>query len=798
MSYLKILLMNIFLRIATLVFALNLLLVGNGLAQKYTLSGYVKDAKNGEALIGVNVFIKNTSTGTASNSYGFYSLSAIPGSYHLMVSYVGYKVIDTLVNLSSDITMNFELAEKINMINEVVIQSKNSRENVESTTMSAVFLTRKAIKQIPVSYGEPDILKVLTLLPGVKTNDEGGSISVRGGARDQNMIMLDEATVYNASHLGNLLSVFNNDAIQSVEFYKGNIPAQYGGRLSSLIDIRMKEGNNKQFSATGGIGTLASRLTLEGPIVKDKGSFMISGRRTYIDLFTRVMHAIKDTIPVTPYYFYDLNLKANYSLNARNKLFVSGYFGKDVFSSTDTVAKINNDFAWGNYTGTLRWNYIISNKIFTNLTLLASNYNYDFKNAWTYGKEMKQNVFEWTSFLKDYSLKYDVGYYMNDKITIKTGFISTYHDIDLGKVNGRQDTLRFKFAMPNNYSLEHALYLACEQKFTSNLSVNYGLRYTLFQSLGKATVYKLNSDYNIIDTVKYGKNKIFNHYQTIEPRIGITYMLNDNSSVKAAYSRTSQYMHIVSNSSIGSLMDIWVGSNSNIKPESANVYSAGFFKNFLDNKIETSIEVYYKDMKNQVSFKEFAQPEFDQRIDEDFRFGIGRSYGAEFFIRKSEGRLNGWISYTYSKTEQKTEGIQQKGWYLSAFDRPHDLSIVGMYDLSKRFSVSANFTLKSGEPFTSPALKYEYEQTVIPYFEKLNNDRMPLYHRLDLSISFRSKEKPGRKFRSELVLSVIDVYNRKNASAIYFKSDDDNERITKAYQETLLTITPSLTWNFSF
>jgi hypothetical protein len=790
--------MKITLKIATIIFASTFLLVHAGFAQKNTISGYVKDARNGEALIGVNIYQRNTASGTVSNAYGFYSLSMLPGNYHIMISYVGYQVMDTLINLSSDVTMNFELIEMAKMINEVVIQSKESRENIESTRMSVVSLSGKTMKQIPVAFGEVDIMKILTFLPGVKSNDEGGSaISVRGGARDQNMILLDEATVYNASHLGNLLSVFNDDAIQNVEFYKGNIPAQYGGRLSSLIDIRMKEGNHKRVSATGGIGTLASRLTLEVPIVKGKGSFMISGRRAYIDLLTKAMHAIKDTFPIVPYYFYDLNLKANYSINDKNKLFVFGYFGKDVFNMKDTVSNIKNNYSWGNYTGTIRWNSLLSNKIFTNFTLLVSNYNYDFKNEWEFGKDRIQQ-FDWTAFIKDYSFKYDLGYYLNDKVTIKTGFITTYHDFDLGKVNGSLDTMKFKFAMPNNYSFEHALYIACEHKFSPKLTINYGLRYTLFQSIGKATVYKLDANYETVDTLRYGKGKVFNYYQNLEPRIGIAYSLNENSSLKLGYSRTSQYVHIVSNSSVASLIDVWIGSGPNIKPQSANLYSAGYFKNFPGDKIEASIEVYYKDMKNQIEFKEFAQPQFNQRIDEDFRFGIGRSYGAEIFIRKSEGRLNGWISYTYSKTEQKTQGIQEKGWYLSSFDRPHDLSVVGMYNLSKRFSVSANFTIKSGRPFTSPVLKYDYQQTVIPYFDKRNNDRMPLYHRLDLSVALHSKDKPNRKFRSEIVLSVFDVYNHVNPVAIYFKSNEDQPQITHAYKQNFMGFTPSLTWNFSF
>ena len=412
-------------------------------------------------------------------------------------------------------------------------------------------------------------------------------------------------------------------------------------------------------------------------------------------------------------------------------------------------------------------------------------------------KGQKQQ-YRWTAFIKDYSLKYDVGYYMNDKITIKTGFMTTYHNFNLGKIDGCNDTVKFNLTMPENYSLEHALYLSCEQRLTPRLLVNYGLRYTLFQSIGKATVYKLNSDYETIDTLNYGKGEIVKSYHSLEPRLGITYSFNNNSSLKLGYARTSQYVHSASNSSVISMMDIWIGSGPNIKPQFANIYSIGYFKNILVDKIETSIEVYYKDIKNQIEFREFAQPQFNKRIDEDFRFGIAKSYGVEVFVKKSEGRLNGWISYTYSKTKQKTEGIQEKGWYVSSFDRPHDLSVVAMYDLSKHFSVSSNFTLMSGRPFTSPGLKYEYAQTVIPYFEKRNNDRMPLYHRLDMSISYRTIARPGKKFRSEIVLSIFDVYNHVNPVAIYFLPDNNDPRITHAYKQNLFGFMPSGSWNFSF
>lgn len=766
-------------------------------AQTHTISGYVKDVKNGEALIGVTIAVKNTNSGVLTNSYGFYSISLNPGSYNLVLSYLGFQSVDTLINLHSDVRLNIEMFEKGQLLKEVEVTANRSLNNVTSTEMGTVSLSSKTIKQVPMAFGEVDLLKVLGTLPGVKTSDEGASaMSVRGGARDQNLMLLDEATVYNASHLGNLLSVFNNDAVQNVEFYKGNIPAQYGGRLSSLIDIRMKDGNSKTFSGSGGIGTLSSRLTLEGPIVKDKGSFIISGRRAYIDLLTKAIHSLNDSFPKVPYYFYDLNLKANYTLNTKNKIFLSGYLGKDVFDMTSDENDFTNSFKWGNYTGTLRWNHIASNKVFTNLTLLISNYSYDLGNRFTYGKDKRENKFNWNASLIDYSVKYDWGYYLNENNTIRAGLISTYHDFNPGKINGHADTIQFNFKMPVNNALEHGIYLANEQRITSRLTINYGIRYSLFQNIGAATVYKLES-YKTVDTLHYKRGDIYNFYQALEPRIIATYILSPTSSLKAGYNRTSQFVHIASNSSTGSILDLWIGSNPNVKPQLADLFNIGYFRNFSDNKIETSIEVYYKSMQNQVEFREFAQPQFNPRMDEDFRFGKGRSYGLEVFVRKPEGKLTGWISYTLSKTELKINDIQEKGWFVSSYDRTHDLSVVSSYNLSKRVSIAANFLLKSGRPFTSPSLRYTYDGAVLPYYTKRNNDRMPLYNRLDLSLTWRSKEK-HRRYHTERVFSIFDVYNRVNPMTIYFKPDEDNQNITYAYKQNFLGFMPSFTWNFYF
>jgi len=743
--------------------------------------------------------VKGTHTGVVTNSYGFYSVGLKPGPQSIIISYMGYETIDTLIDFQQDLRIDFEMKVAVKELQEVIITAESPGENVTSTQMSTVTLSNKTMKQIPVAFGEADLMKTLVLLPGVKTNDEGGStLSVRGGGRDQNLIILDEATVYNASHLGNLLSVFNNDVIQHVEFFKGNFPAQYGGRLSSVIDIRMREGNNKRFAASGGIGTLSSRLTVEGPIRKDKGSFLISGRRAYIDLLTNALNKINDSFPRVPYYFFDLNVKANYNINPKNRIFLSGYFGKDVFSMNSDDQAFENRFAWGNYTGTLRWNHIPSDRLFTNLTLLVSNYNYLFGNSIRFGDPEKEISFDWNADLVDYSVKYDIGYYLSEKHMLKAGFISTWHDFNPGKVNGHNDTLEYDFVIPANRSIEHAAYLADEFKILPALSIEYGLRYSLFQNIGRTRVYKLNDEYQTIDTLHYANGDIYNHYQALEPRLAINWKLAPNSSVKAGYSHTSQYVHVASNSNMGSLIDIWVGSGMNIKPQFADLYSIGFFHNALDNRIEASLEVYYKYMRNQIEFREFATPQFNERMEEDFRFGKARSWGMELFLQKSSGDLTGWISYTWSKTERKTNDIQEKDWYLSSFDRRHDLAIVTAYTLSKRLSFAVNFQLKSGRPFTSPVKRYVYDGVVLPYYAGRNNDRMPVYHRLDLSLTWKSKDKPGRRFHNETTLSVFDVYNRNNAIAIYFRPDEDNENITHAYRQNFLGFLPAITWNFSF
>ena len=768
--------------------------------QEYTISGHVRDQSNGEVLIGANVYLKGTTTGTTTNAYGFYSLTLTSGKYTVVCTYVGYSRREINLRLAGDTTLDIELMPKTTELEEVVVEGEKRNSNIVSMDMSLDKLTSETIDKIPVLMGEVDMIKTLQLLPGVKsTGTLSSGISVRGGGRDQNLMLLDEATVYNASHLGGIFSVFNNDAIKNVELYKGKIPARYGGRLSSLIDIRMKDGNMKEFAGEGGIGLISSRLTLESPIVKNKGSVILSGRRTYMDGVIKMAKKVSgsDRINEFPFHFYDLNAKANYRFNRNNRVYLSGYFGRDVFSYS--IGQTNNsNFNWGNYTTTARWNHIFSQKLFSNFTVLASNYDYLLNNEFTVGREEKKYAFEYSAFVKDYAAKMDFTYYLNNSNTLRFGLKSTYHDFNVGDITGRQDTLEFGFHLPDIQSIESALYLSNQQKITEDLTVDYGLRYSIFQNIGKATVNELDDNYNVVGDTTYGRGEVYNTYHGLEPRIGLNYVLSDNQSVKASYSRTRQYLLIASNSNTGSPLDVWISANPNIEPQVGDQYSMGYFRNFLDNKIETSIEVYYKNMQNQVAFKAFAQPQFNQDMEEELRFGKGKAYGTELMIRKNEGRLTGWLSYAYSRSIRKINDIQEKNWYPSPYDRPHDLTLVAMYDLTPRIGLSANWTFKTGRPLNAPSARYEYGNLVLPYYPGRNHDRMPNYHRLDLGVTIKSKPDPERNFEGEWVFSIYNAYAHKNADAIYFTQDREDFFETNAMRTSYFTIFPSVTYNFKF
>ncbi|MFW5699470.1 MAG: TonB-dependent receptor [Bacteroidota bacterium] len=769
----------------------------SGFSQEVTLHGYVKDGDNGEALIGANIFVKGTATGTVTNVYGFYSLTLKPDNYTIVYSYVGYEEKEITFDLTRDVQQTIELQPAKTALDEVIVTAEKQNSNVTNTKIGIDKLDAKTIEQIPAMMGEVDVIKSLQLLPGVvPTGEISSGMSIRGGGRDQNLVLLDEGTVYNASHALGLFSVFNNDAIKNVELYKGIIPSQYGGRLSSLIDIRMKDGNSKNFSGKGSIGLITSKLTLEAPIIKDKSSIMLSGRRTYLDLLTKAAHKMfpKEVPGELPVYFYDFNAKVNYSINSNNRLYLSGYFGRD---NADFSVDDENIFrpGWGNYTGTLRWNHIVNKKLFTNITLITSQYDYDIYNkfAWEEDEETKYTEFNWTAQLRDQALKADFGYFLNPNNTIRFGMSSIYHEFDLARIKGKTDTVDFNFHFPQKYSLESAFYVGNEQKH-GKFALEYGLRLSVLNNIGKTDEYTLKN-YEVVDTTSYRKGEFYNTEWGLEPRISVNYTVNDKNSVKAGYARTRQYLHIASSSESGTPLDVWMPSGPNVNPQIADQVTIGFYKNMFDDYLQLSFETYYKWMQNTIEFKDFAQPYLNPSIESDFRFGRGRAYGLEFLGRVPRGKFSGWVSYTLSRSERKIRDIQEKNWYLSPFDVTHNLSVVGQFEVTKRLFLSSNYVLMSGRPFNVPSARWNYYGWILPYYDGKNTSRYPNYRRLDLGIEL--KNKPKKRYESSWVFSVYNVLNTKNANLIYFEQEY-NSQVTQAYRQSLLGRIYSVSFNFKF
>jgi hypothetical protein len=751
------------------------------------ISGYVKDAETGELLIGATVFIKGTQKGTTSNLYGFYSLQVPAGKVTIACTYVGYVTYEQTIDVKTDATLNLMIQPEAMQLNEVQIVAERKEAHVEAPQMGVEKLQAKTIKEIPALLGEVDAIKVLQMLPGVQPAAEGSSgFSVRGGNPDQNLILLDEAIVYNAGHMLGFFSVFNNDAIKDVKLFKGDIPARSGGRLASLVDIRMKDGNAKKISGSGGIGTISSRLTLEGPIIKDKTTFVVSGRRTYADLFLPL--ASDKSIRKNKLYFYDLNAKVTHTFNDNNRLFVSGYFGRDVFSESTTKME------FGNKTLTARYNHIFSPRLFSNFTFIYSNYNY-----FLGSEDDGQSSFEWKSSLTDYSVKADFNYYANENNNITFGYQSIYHNIapcDAGATEENSDYNRI--VVPNDYSLEHAIYVENTQKISPRLNVRYGLRLSAFQNMGKDTLYHYNELYEEDGSKAYGKGDIYHTYWNIEPRLGLTFLIDKDNSVKASYSRTSQYQHLATNSTATTPLDIWFASSPNIKPQICDQISAGYFRNLWDNKVELSVETFYKEMQNAIDFKDYPQLLFNKKLDGELRFGKAHAYGAELMARFNTPKWNGWISYTWSKSERKINGINDNNWYQSPYDHTNDCSVIVNYKTSKRVTLAANWVYLTGAPFTAPIGRFESGGNVLPLYSKRNAERMPDYHRLDLSCTLANKEKPGRKWQGEWVFSIYNAYSRHNAWAINFVQDEDNPSVTKAEKTYLFSMIPSVTYNFKF
>jgi len=765
-----------------ILFLFSILLSFSAIGQKFTVSGYMKDGDTGEDLLGSTVFVKELGEGTSANLYGFYSLTLPEGNYTLEYSYVGYETFTKKIALNKDIKFNIELKIKSEALQEVIIEGEAKNKNVESVQMSTVSMKMETIKKLPALLGEVDVLRTIQLLPGVQSGGEGSTgFFVRGGSSDQNLILLDEAPVYNASHLLGFFSVFNQDAIKDAELYKGGIPARYGSRLSSVLDVRMKEGNLKRFSAAGGIGLISSRLTLEGPIIKDKASFILSGRRSYADLFLPL--ANNPGLQDSRLYFYDLNGKINWKINDKNRVFLSGYTGRDVLGVGDLFR-----LGWGNVTFTGRWNHLFTDKLFSNLTVIYSTYDY------LLGIPSGAAAFDWTSKILNYSAKNDYTFYLNKSNTIRFGLYSEFHTFQPARFTPAADNEVFtELKLFDRYAWENGLYASNEQKFGSRFSVQYGLRLSSFSNVGTDTLFNFNENYDTIPGNGYTAfpaGEIYNTEFGIEPRLAAKFTINDQSSVKGSYNRTFQYMHLASNSTSAAPLDVWMPTSPNIKPQIADQVAVGYFRNFFGNKIETSVEVYYKWMQNQIDFRDNALLLFNPLLDGEVRPGKAYSYGAEFFIRKQEGKFTGWISYTLSRTFREVPAINNGNPYPANFDRPHNISVVASYEISPRLSFSGTWVYSTGAPVTVPTGRFIYEGMTVPVYSDRNGARMPDYHRMDVSLNYDFKKKEGKRFEHSINFSVFNAYARKNPYAINFVQNDRQLRLTDTQRQKFIAVHP--------
>jgi hypothetical protein len=750
--------------------------------KKFTVSGNIKDATTGEILIGATISLNKTST--SSNNYGFYSLAAPAGSYILTVTYVGYAPTAYTITLTENKVVNIALNPKAELQEVVINAHSRNNDNVTSPQMGVEKLDMSQINNVPVLLGEKDILKTLSLLPGVKAASEGNTgFYVRGGASDQNLILLDEATVYNASHLFGFFSTFNSDAIKDVSLYKGGMPAQYGGRLSSVLDIKMDEGNNQNYVVQGGIGLISSRIKVEGPIVKDKGSFMISARRTYIDLFLKA--SSDSTIKGSSLYFYDINAKGNYHFDDKNVLYLSGYFGKDVLGLKNTFGT-----NWGNSTGTLRFNHIFNSKLFSNTSLIYSNYNYDIQSF------LPGNNFNAVSKITDLDFKEDLQYYVSNSHTIKFGIDALHHNLAPGSITSDGGSSFNSKTIERRYGLETAAYISDEWHATDKLSLLYGLRLSDMFLFGPGTFSTYDAAGNTISSNTYKSGQLVNTYINLEPRLSASYSLSPETSVKASYNRNTQNIHIISNSTSSTPTDLYVMSSNNIKPEIADQVSIGYFRNFSDNMFEFSTEVYYKWLQNQIDYKNGAQLILNQDVESQLVYGTGRAYGIEFFLKKKYGKFNGWLGYTLSRTERKFAAINNGDYYPATQDRTNDMSAVGIYQFSKRWSFSGTFVYGTGNPVTYPNGKYELNGLTTFYYSQRNANREPANNRLDLGATLEGK--PHKKYHSSWTFGIYNIYNHRNPYAVTFRDSKTNPGTTEAVETSLFGRVPSITWNFKF
>ena len=771
--------------------------------EKHTISGTVYDKKGNETLIGATIYFPDISVGTTTNEYGFYSITISKGTHNISVSYLGFSDESKIIELNNKTSLDFYLAERSQALDEVVIQTDIEKINIKSTQMSVNKLTSKTIKQIPVVLGESDIIKSIILLPGVTSAGEGASgFNVRGGAADQNLILLDEAIVFNSSHVFGFFSVFNPDVIKDVKLFKGGIPSKYGGRLSSVLDIYQKEGNNKDFKLTGGIGLISSRILAEGPLKKEKSSFLIGGRSSYAHLFLPLIDNDNKA------YFYDLNTKVNFRLNKKNNIFLSAYFGKDVFG-------INNSFInkYGNAVTNIRWNHLYSDKLFSNLSLIYSDY--------FYGLILDFVGFEWDSGITNVNFKYDFNHYLKDNLKLSYGVNNIYTKFNAGEIfPNRDDSGIIPFKLTEKFANEFALYLEADHIISEKFSLKYGLRFSNFTRLGQDELNIYENDNPLIynqqlqkyepanatGSIGYKKNDILKSFNNFEPRLSLSYLLNSESSIKASFNKMAQYLHLLSNTSSPTPLDIWVPSGPFIKPQLLDQYAVGYFRRIKDGDFSLETEFFYKDVKNRIDYINGANLVANNEIETVILNGKSRAYGLEFLFRKNEGKLKGWLAYTLSKSEQLTSGrnINEPGinngeWYNTPYDKTHDLSVNAVYELSSKWKFNTNFLLQTGQPTNYPVGQYEFQGLNVPIYNdnQRNANRLPTYHRLDLSATLTPVKNNNRDLQAEWVFGIYNIYNRKNAASIAFSRNTETSA-NEAIKTSIFGIVPSITYNFKF
>ena len=771
--------------------------------QKHTISGTVYDKKGNETLIGATIYFPDLSVGTTTNEYGFYSITISKGIHNISVSYLGFSDESKIIELNDKTSLDFYLSEMSQALDEVVIQTDIEKINIKSTQMSVNKLTSKTIKQIPVVLGESDIIKSIILLPGVTSAGEGASgFNVRGGAADQNLILLDEAIVFNSSHVFGFFSVFNPDVIKDVKLFKGGIPSKYGGRLSSVLDIYQKEGNNKDFKLTGGIGLISSRILAEGPLKKEKSSFLIGGRSSYAHLFLPLIDNDNKA------YFYDLNTKVNFRLNKKNNIFLSAYFGKDVFG-------INNSFInkYGNAVTNIRWNHLYSDKLFSNLSLIYSDY--------FYGLILDFVGFEWDSGITNVNFKYDFNHYLKDNLKLSYGLNNIYTKFNAGEIfPNRDDSGIIPFKLTEKFANEFALYFEADHNISEKFSLKYGLRFSNFTRLGQGELNIYENDNPLIynqqlqkyepataaGIISYKRSDILKSFNNFEPRLSLSYLLNNNSSIKASFNKMAQYLHLLSNTSSPTPLDIWVPSGPFIKPQLLDQYAVGYFKRIKDGDFSLETEFFYKDVKNRIDYINGANLVANNEIETVILNGKSRAYGLEFLFRKNEGKLKGWLAYTLSKSEQLTSGrnISEPGinngeWYNTPYDKTHDLSVNASYELSSKWKFNTNFLLQTGQPTNYPVGQYEFQGLNVPIYNdnQRNANRLPTYHRLDLSATLTPVKNNNRDLQAEWVFGIYNIYNRKNAASIAFSRNTETSA-NEAIKTSIFGIVPSATYNFKF